>query len=119
MHELRVLDLFRHRDIQPSRIEPISCRSPLKPSSRRCYAKLSQIGLLKADEPGLAERHAEVLFKHGLEDGPGYPLPVDEDAARHAGAHRLKQIPRTLRDYNDLVVVLQVPALQLPVGGGV
>src|SRR5215213_10221706 len=75
-----------------------------------------QIGLLKPYDPGLTEADAEVLFKHGLEDGSGYPLCVDEDGAWYTGVHRLKKIPGALGDYDDVVVLLsQVPALQLAV----
>src|SRR5918998_340135 len=83
------------------------------------YANSVQIGLIEPYDPGLAERETELFLEHGLEDGSGYPLCVDEDAARHAGVHRLEKVAGAFGDYDDVVVALQVPALQLAVGGGV
>src|SRR5215211_4456921 len=77
-----------------------------------------QIGLLKPYNPGLAEWETEIFLKHGLEDGSGYPLSVDEDGAWHTGVHRLEEVPGALRDYDD-IVALSVPALQRAVWGGV
>src|SRR5215204_1730221 len=94
--------------------------SPQKPSSCCCYAKSALIGLVEPYDPGLAELDAQGLFKHGFKHRARHPLSVDVDAARHTGAHRLEKIAGALRDYDDLVVAfLQVPALQLSVGGGV
>src|SRR5918998_6572536 len=83
------------------------------------YANSVQIGLIEPHDPGLAKRETEVFLEHGLEDGSGYPLRVDEDAARHAGVHRLEKVAGAFRDYDNVVVALQVPALQLAIGGGV
>jgi hypothetical protein len=77
-----------------------------------------QIGLLETDESRLVERDTQVDFKHGLEHGPRHPLSVKVDATGNAGSYRLQEILVALGDDEDLAV-LQVPALQLPVGGGV
>jgi hypothetical protein len=67
---------------------------------------------------GSLERDTEVDFEHSLEHGPCYPLSVKVDATRNARAHRLEEIFVALENDEDLLV-LQVPALQLPVGRGV
>ena len=91
-----------------------------KLSSPLLYANSVQIGLVEPyNPPALTEGEAEVVLKHGLEDGPGYPFSVDEDAVRHASIHRLEKVPGALRDYDHVVVALQVPALQVAIGGSV
>ena len=77
-----------------------------------------QIGLLKTDEPGLVDGDTKIDLQHGLEHGARYPLSVKVDATGNAGAYRLQEIFVAPWDDEDLVVS-QVPALQLPVGGGV
>ena len=67
---------------------------------------------------GSLERDTEVDFEHSLEHGPCYPLSVKVDATRNARAHRLEEIFVALENDEDLLV-LQVPALQIPVGRGV
>src|SRR5215216_2232357 len=93
---------------------------PVQPAleavKHRSYATSSQIGLLESHNSGLIKGDTEVLLKHGFEDGSGYPLSVDEDAVGHAGVHRLQKVPGALGDYDDLVVLSQMPALQLAVG---
>src|SRR5918995_1929201 len=86
-------------------------------SSLPCRANSAQIGLVEPYDPGLAERDTELLFEHRLEHRAGYLISVDEDAARHAGVQRLQKVPGALRGYDD--ALLQVPALQLAIGGGV
>jgi hypothetical protein len=75
-------------------------------SSRRCCADSAQIGLLKPYNPGLAQRETEFFLKHGLKNGPGYPLCVDEDGAWHASIHRLKKVPGAFCDYDDVALAL-------------
>jgi hypothetical protein len=74
-----------------------------------------QIGLVEPYNPGLTQGDTEVVLEHRLEYRPCYPISVDEDAARHAGAHRLEEIFVALGDNEDLAV-LQVPALQFAIG---
>jgi Pentapeptide repeats (8 copies) len=89
-------------------------------SSRLCCVNSTQIGLVEADESRLVDRDTQVDLKHGLEHRPRYPLSVEVDATRNAGANRLEEIFVTHGDDENLAVfVLQVPALQLAIGGGV
>ena len=79
--------------------------------------ELSADRALETDESRLVERDTQVDLEHGLEDGPCYPLSVKVDATRNASAYGLRPIFVALENDEDLIVS-QVPALQLPVGGG-
>jgi hypothetical protein len=79
---------------------------PSHPRAAALFANSVQIRLVEPYNPGLTEADAEVVFKHGLEDGSGYPLSVEEDAVRHAGVHRLQKVTGALGDYEDVVVTL-------------
>jgi Pentapeptide repeats (8 copies) len=87
-------------------------------SSRLCCVNSTQIGLVEADESRLVDRDTQVDLKHGLEHRPRYSLSVEVDATGNAGANRLEEIFVTHGDDEDLAV-LQMPALQLAIGGGV
>jgi hypothetical protein len=70
-----------------------------------CYTNLLRIEV-ESYNPGLAEWETEIFLKHGLEDGSGYPLSVDEDGAWHTGVHRFQKVPGAFRDNDDVVVAL-------------
>src|SRR5215204_4042507 len=76
------------------------------------------ISVYTAPDGELQRRHLQDGQVVIVAKSPRDLLSVDVDTARYAGVHRLKKIPGALRGYNDLAV-LQVPALQLAVGGGV
>jgi hypothetical protein len=84
----------------------------------RIQSYSAQIGLVKADKSRLVDRDTQVDLKHGLEHRPCYPLSVKVDATRNASAYRLEEIFVAHGDDENLAVS-QVPALQLPLGGGV
>ena len=83
-----------------------------------CCEKSTQIGLLQRDESGLVERNTQVDLEHGFEHRARYPLSVKVDATGNASGYGLQEIFEALGDDEDLLI-LQMPALQLPVGGGV
>src|ERR687889_617730 len=88
------------------------------PRAALLCANSVQIGLLKTDEPGLVDGDTKIDLQHGLEYRARYPLSVKVDATGNATGYRLQEIFVAPGDDENLVVS-QVPALQLPVGGGV
>src|SRR5215204_6981250 len=76
------------------------------------------ISVYTAPDGELQRRHLQDGQVVIVAKSPRDLLSVDVDTARYAGVHRLEKIPGALRGYNDLAV-LQMPALQLAVGGGV